>query len=141
MYAETKQHVAFAGNEIIVRGEIAEVVRRCKARLDGGEESRIALYDDANGRAIDIDYLGGAADVLARLGDHPILGESVRKPPAGPPDQTTKMPRGCGRPKLGGIAPAGGDGAEIRRGSGAGAQDRRSGTPVHVGHRRRPAGI
>ena len=104
MNAETKQYVAFAGDEIIARGEITEVVRRCKTRLDGGEESRIALYDDANGRAIDIDYSGGAAEVLARLGDHPILGESVRKPPAGPPDQTTKMPRGRGRPKLGVVA-------------------------------------
>jgi len=104
MNAETKQYVAFAGDEIIARGEITEVVRRCKTRLDGGEESRIALYDDANGRAIDIDYSGGAAEVLARLGDHPILGENARKPPADPPEQTGENPRGRGRPKLGVIA-------------------------------------
>ena len=96
MNAETKQYVAFAGDEIIARGEITEVVRRCKTRLDGGEESRIALYDDANGRAIDIDYSGGAAEVLARLGDHPILGENARKPPADPPEQLAKIRAGVG---------------------------------------------
>ncbi len=104
MSTETNQFVAFADMELIARGGLAETVRCCKARLDGGEESRIALYDDSSGRALDIDYSGGEAEVLARLDAHPILGGSPGKPSANPAEQTSEKPRGRGRPKLGVVA-------------------------------------
>jgi hypothetical protein len=75
--------VAFAGQDLLARGPLVDTVRACRDRLERGEERRIALFDDATGRPVDLDLRGSEADVLARL----------VAPPA--------APRGPGRPKLG----------------------------------------
>lgn len=95
MNEETKQYTAFAGSERIAFGALPEVVSKCKRRLDKGEERRIAVYDDAGGEVIDIDYRGDEADVLERLARHPMLTEQEKR------QLSTGKPRGRGRPKLG----------------------------------------
>lgn len=80
---------AFAGGNLIARGELAEVVARCKAQLDAGEEARIALFDDESGAIVDIDFSGSEAEVLARLPGSDSGAPSVSKR------------RGPGRPSLG----------------------------------------
>ena len=84
--------VAFAGTSIVARGALSDVVRRSKERLDGGEEERLALFDDVTGRPLDIDFSGSAAEVHARLATHPL---------AVPPESEPGQRRGPGRPKLG----------------------------------------
>jgi len=86
--------VAFAGSTLVARGRLVDAVRACKERLAQDEEQRIALFDDATGRPIDIDYRGSEADVLGRLAAHPLVADaaSAAKP---------RAPRGPGRPKLG----------------------------------------
>ena len=92
MTHEPKIFVAFAGTDLIARGALDDVVRRSKDRLDRGEEKRIALFDDETGHPVDIDYSGSVAEVVARLGAHPMAAR-----PAAAPGKR----RGPGRPKLG----------------------------------------
>ena len=78
---------AFAGGNLIARGELAEVVAGCKAQLDAGEEARIALFDDESGAIVDIDFSGSEAEVLARLpgsdsGAPSVPSAAVRADPA-----------------------------------------------------------
>lgn len=87
-----KLFVAFAGTNIIARGPLAEVVARMKRRLDAGEDERIALFDDDTSAPVDIDLRGSEADVLARLAEHPVVGEHQVAPSGR---------KGPGRPKLG----------------------------------------
>ena len=92
MTTEQKIFVAFAGTSVIARGELTEVVGRSKDRLDGGEDKRIALFDDATGRPVDIDFSGSAVEVLGRLAAHPMGARPTPEP---------AKRRGPGRPKLG----------------------------------------
>ena len=91
MANEAKQYVAFAGDAVIARGTLAEVVVVAKRRGDAGERQRIALFDDVSGRVVDVDYSGTEVDVLARLG-----------PTCDSPPTPSPAPRkGPGRPRLG----------------------------------------
>ncbi len=92
MAAAATNFVAFAGTSIVARGALSDVVRCCKERLEGGEDERLALFDDDTGRPVDIDFSGSEAEVLARLSRHPMA-----LPPEGGPGKR----RGPGRPKLG----------------------------------------
>lgn len=95
MNTEPRMFVAFAGSRVIARGTLDEVVLRSKARLDQGKNERIALFDDQNGSAVDIDFTGTDVEVLARLAAHPMVA----------PDQPkTEKQRGPGRPRLGVIS-------------------------------------
>ncbi|MBT5777899.1 MAG: DUF2239 family protein [Rhodospirillaceae bacterium] len=116
MNEETKSFVAFAGGEIIARGALAEVALLGKARFDGGDDARIAIYDDASGGVIDIDFSGRTADVLARLAAHSTAGAGDHAADPGdaessganqteaPDEIEPDKPRGRGRPKLGVVA-------------------------------------
>ena len=92
MTTEPNIFVAFAGTGVIARGALSDVVRRCKDRLDRGEDQRIALFDDETGHPVDIDFSGNEAEVLARLATHPMAARSEVQP------GNRRRP---GRPKLG----------------------------------------
>jgi hypothetical protein len=74
---------AFAGNDLVARGRLRDVVSRCKTLVEEGEARRIAFFDDDSGRVMDIDL----SRSLDELQEHPRPAESKR--------------RGPGRPKLG----------------------------------------
>ncbi len=89
---EPKIFVAFAGTEVIARGPLGEVVGHSKRRFDGGEDARIAVFDDETGRVVDVDLVGREAAVMARLKTYPAIAGEAQKP---------EKQKGPGRPKLG----------------------------------------
>ena len=90
-------HTAFSGHRRIASGSLPDVALAVKRALGSGVCAPILIYDDATGRAIDIDTRGNDVEVVARLPARPISPGSREEPAAGPP-------RGPGRPKLGVIA-------------------------------------
>jgi hypothetical protein len=79
------QCAAFAGTKRIAAGPLAEVAAAAKAQLARAPAQAVLVFDDATGRAIDLDLRGSLAEILARIG---------------PPRER----RGPGRPRLGVVA-------------------------------------
>jgi hypothetical protein len=73
---------AFAGARLVAQGELAAVANAAHASRD----ESLLIFDDATGRAVDLDLRGSVEDVLARL------------------EQATASKPARGRPKLGVIA-------------------------------------
>ena len=92
MTAEPKTFVAFAGTSVIARGDLADVARCGKDRLNRGEDERIAVFDDETGCPVDIDFAGSEAEVLVKIAAHPLAAR---------PDRESSKRLGPGRPKLG----------------------------------------
>jgi hypothetical protein len=82
---------AFIGHEIVASGTMEEVALALKARLRQAPNASPLVFDDATGRAIDLDLRGSDEAVVRRLEDHPIHG----------PKTAARAP---GRPKLGVVA-------------------------------------
>lgn len=83
----TATFTAFAGTARLASGNLGEIALAVKAAEDAGDPGPILIYDDATGKAIDLDTRGSVAEVAARY--------------AAPPESEA---RGRGRPKLGVIA-------------------------------------
>ena len=88
-------YVAFDGDRRIAFGELREVARAAKERLEKHKHASILVFDDTSG-PIDLDLRGSVEDVLARL---PKLTAAPMELEAG-----LAAPRGPGRPKLGVVA-------------------------------------
>jgi hypothetical protein len=84
----SKACTVFDGTRRLASGPLADVAPHFKKALEKGAAS-VFLFDDATGRAFDIDIRGTAEEMLARL-----------KRNAAKPDED----RGPGRPKLGVVA-------------------------------------
>ena len=96
--AASKQFTAFVGHQRLVSGPLAEVALAVMKASQKLAAEPIVIFDDANGRPIDLDLRGSERDVVARL-----------PPPAanaGTPadDMAAPEPRGRGRPRLGVVA-------------------------------------
>lgn len=83
---------AFAGMRRIASGPLIDVALAVKAALDGGDGTAIQIFDDASGKAIDLDLRGNAAEITARLTGAPLQQN-------GPEAQ-----KGRGRPRMGVVA-------------------------------------
>jgi uncharacterized protein len=92
----TETFTAFEGQQRLASGPIDEVALAVKGNTRPNS-SPIAIFNDATGRAIDLDLRGTTDEVLARL-PRPAL--AAAEPNAAPADE----PRGRGRPKLGVVA-------------------------------------
>jgi hypothetical protein len=79
---------AFIGSRRLASGPLDQVALAAKKALDRGTQHAVLIYNDATGRAIDIDSRGSDGEILARL--------ARPAPPC--------APRGPGRPKLGVVA-------------------------------------
>jgi len=85
---------AFEGQQLLVSGPLAEValvVSQVERRATGP----IAIFSDATGRAIDLDLRGSDEEIVARL--PPTISATAV-------EETSREPRGRGRPKLGVVA-------------------------------------
>lgn len=92
-----KSYTAFDGDSCIGSGGLQEVALIVKSRIESDRAGSVLIYDDATGRAIDINTQGTDEEVVARL------------PPQTPPASHTTLaqveePRGRGRPRLGVVA-------------------------------------
>jgi hypothetical protein len=95
--SEMKYFTVFAGTHKLASGQLAEVaIAVKKASMAAGAEP-IHIFDDASGRAIDIDLRGTEQEILARLPDSHSEEVAAGDPPA-------SEPRGRGRPRLGVVA-------------------------------------
>jgi len=87
-------YVAFEGERRIAAGNLQDVVRVAKDRLDWPSHASILIFDTATGEPVGIDFRGKAADVEVKLPTNPdVSATAVNTVPF--------SPRGPGRPKLG----------------------------------------
>jgi hypothetical protein len=84
---------AFAGDRLLASGPLAEVAIAVKMASGSHIAEPVLIFDDATGRAIDLDLRGSHRDIVARLPQPPVAASAL------PPE-----PRGRGRPKLGVVA-------------------------------------
>jgi uncharacterized protein len=90
-------YIAFDGDRGIASGDLRSVVRAAKQALDRRKEASIQIFDGATSAAVEIDFRGSIADVLARLPE-------AAGTPAAIENTAQAPPRGPGRPKLGVVA-------------------------------------
>src|SRR5579871_5425712 len=93
---------AFDGHRRLIAGPLRSVALIVKAATDIGEAGQALIYDDADGRIIDVDLRGSAEEVVARLSQAQGPSPDPDAAPAEPAD--AGEPRGRGRPKLGVVA-------------------------------------
>ena len=99
--ATVASFTAFADHQRFAAGSLADVAAAMKQRTDAAEDSILLVFDDRNGRVVDLDLRGTIEDVVGRL---PILeaflfgDPAKRKAEAAAPEPKK---RGPGRPKLG----------------------------------------
>ncbi len=97
--SEMKYFTAFAGTRRLASGQLAEVAIAVKKASTAAGAEPIHIFDDASGRAIDIDLRGTEQEILARPPPSTSHPEEVA---AG--DPPASEPRGRGRPRLGVVA-------------------------------------
>jgi hypothetical protein len=90
---ETPSFSAFAGARLLASGPLAEVAIAVKIASGGAVTEPVVIFDNATGRAVDLDLRGSHRDIVARLPQPPV---ATAEPAA--------EPRGRGRPKLGVVA-------------------------------------
>jgi len=101
----------FDGHRRIASGPLEAVTLAVKRALDSNALGPILMFDDANGRPIDVDTRGSDDQVLARLATHPakLADAAVTVHPSNTSDSNdgnppTTVARGRGRPRLGVVA-------------------------------------
>lgn len=94
----SRQFTAFMGHQRLASGPLAEVALAVMKASQKVAAEPIVIFDDANGRPIDLDLRGTERDVVARL---PLPAANAGTPAN---DMAVPEPRGRGRPRLGVVA-------------------------------------
>lgn len=104
----SKPCTAFEGTQKLSSGPLIEVALAVKSAVERNPQTSILIFDDANGRVVDLDLRGSKSEIIARLAQSSAANAkqtAARPKPA--PTQTqgaSGEPRGRGRPKLGVVA-------------------------------------
>jgi hypothetical protein len=98
----TIDFTAFIGPRRLASGPLAEVALAVLKASKSAPAEPVLIFEDANGRPIDLDLRGTEHDVLARLPQSASKPASISQPSAEEP--AASEPRGRGRPKLGVVA-------------------------------------
>jgi hypothetical protein len=93
-----QRFTAFLGQQRLVSGPLAEVALAVLKASKSAASEPIVIFDDANGRSIDLDLRGTERDIVARL------PQPASNPGTPADDLSALEPRGRGRPKLGVVA-------------------------------------
>lgn len=94
----SKQFTAFVGHQRLASGPLAEVALAVMKASQKVAAEPIVIFDDANGRPIDLDLRGTERDVVARLPLPAANSGTLAN------DMAAPEPRGRGRPRLGVVA-------------------------------------
>ena len=89
---------AFIGQQRLASGPLAEVALAVMKASRSAAEKTILIFDDANGRPLDLDLRGSERDIVARL------PQPASNPQLSAEDLAVPEPRGRGRPRLGVVA-------------------------------------
>jgi len=92
-------YTSFEGNRRIGAGSFAEAARAAVAAARASGHAPVLVFDDTDGRVVDLDLRGSAAEIDARLAADP---RNRPPPPAADEPEAAVRPRG--RPKLGVVA-------------------------------------
>lgn len=84
---------AFAGQRVLARGTLPDVALAVKHEVKARPQTAVLVFDDADGKVIDLDLRGSDEDMLKRFGRE-----------AGSTAATEGTKPGRGRPKLGVVA-------------------------------------
>lgn len=95
-HSAPKSFTSFTNHKNLSSGALEQVALDVKKAVEAGATESILVFDNATGRAVDIDLRGTEADVLERLASSSHVAHQRADEPAEP--QPT---RGRGRPKLG----------------------------------------
>ena len=87
---------AFIGQQLLASGPLAEVALAVMKASRSAAEETILIFNDANGRPLDLDLRGSERDIVARL--------PQPAPQLSAEDLPVPEPRGPGRPRLGVVA-------------------------------------
>jgi uncharacterized protein len=98
IHAVPRVFTAFMGDQRLVSGPLAEVALAVLKASKSPATEPIVIFDDANGRPIDLDLRGTERDIVARLPQPASNSETAAD------DLSAPEPRGRGRPKLGVVA-------------------------------------
>ena len=98
IHAVPQVFTAFTGDQRLVSGPLAEVALAVLKASKSPAAEPIVIFDDANGRPIDLDLRGTERDIVARLPQPASNRETAAD------DLSALEPRGRGRPKLGVVA-------------------------------------
>jgi hypothetical protein len=90
-------YIAFEGDRCIASGDLHDVARAAKQKLDRRKDASILVFDGRSSGPVEIDLRGSLDDVLSRLPD-------IADARAADDDAASPAPRGPGRPKLGVVA-------------------------------------
>jgi hypothetical protein len=96
--SETMHFTAFVGSRRLASGPLADVALAVRKASGPAGTEPIVIFNDANGRSIDLDLRGTERDIVARL-PSPAANLETSDDEAG-----ASQPRGRGRPKLGVVA-------------------------------------
>ncbi|MDP1882106.1 MAG: DUF2239 family protein [Bradyrhizobium sp.] len=96
--AAPKSVTAFIGQQRLASGPLAEVALAVMKASRSAAENTILIFNDANGRPLDLDLRGSERDIVARL------PQPASKPQVSAEDLPVPEPRGRGRPRLGVVA-------------------------------------
>ena len=97
LQALPKQFTAFIGDRLLASGPLADVALAVLKVSDKVAAEPVVIFDDANGRPVDLDLGGTERDVMARL-------SLPAADPDAAEDEAPVEPRGRGRPRLGVVA-------------------------------------
>jgi uncharacterized protein len=93
-----KPCTAFEGGRELASGPFVEVAAQAKVAFDRGDDEAVLIFDNANGRLIDVDYRGAVADVRRRI------SEAANRAGDASESLSQTAARGPGRPRLGVVA-------------------------------------
>jgi len=96
--AAPKSVTAFIGQQRLASGPLAEVALAVMKASRSASERSILIFNDADGRTLDLDLRGSERDIVARL------PRPASNPPSSAEDPSVPEPRGRGRPRLGVVA-------------------------------------
>src|SRR6187399_3181473 len=96
--AAPKCVTAFIGQQRLASGPLAEVALAVMKASRSASERSILIFNDADGRPLDLDLRGSERDIIARL------PQPASDPQQSAEDPSVPEPRGRGRPRLGVVA-------------------------------------